>query len=285
MYVWVVRENMQMLYTESRLPLLDGDRRVARELHLEAIERVIRTMRARVCAPVDTSLSLEDMADIACLSPYYFSRVFHQIIGIPPGEFLATLRLEAAKRLLLTTSLSVTDICFEVGYTGLGSFTTRFTQMVGVSPRQLRHLANTTTSPVPEENGCFAIEQLPEPPVLSITGLRGHIHTPHAFNGFIFAGLFPKPIPQGQPAACTQLCAPGPYHIDPVPDGVYYLLVAALPASKDVQQSLLLGDVSFVGAQGPLLIQHGRAQRSVDIMLRPHRVTDPPIIMALLGRP
>src|SRR5215471_21715534 len=113
------------------------------ETHRLTVERVIRAMRERIYQP----LSLEDMADVAHLSPYHFSRVFHNIIGVPPGEFLAALRLEEAKRLLLTTSLSVTDICFELGYASLGSFTTRFTQLVGVPPRLLRRLAEDFTMP------------------------------------------------------------------------------------------------------------------------------------------
>src|SRR5436190_3206023 len=123
---------MLMLQAEDTQVALEDTRNSTRFYHREAIDQVIRTMRTRLHEP----LSLEDMADIACLSPYYFNRVFHQVIGIPPGEFLATLRLESAKHLLLTTSLSITDICFEVGYAGLGSFTTRFTQLVGVPPRQ-----------------------------------------------------------------------------------------------------------------------------------------------------
>ncbi len=99
-------------------------------LHMTLVERVIQMMHVYVAE----SLSLEDMADIACLSPYYFNRIFHQHIGIPPGEFFATLRLHVAKRLLLTTEASITEICFSVGYSGLGSFTTRFTQLVGLSP-------------------------------------------------------------------------------------------------------------------------------------------------------
>ena len=55
-------------------------------LHQMAIERVILVMRERLHEP----LSLEDMADIAHLSPYHFSRVFHRLIGVPPGEFLPT---------------------------------------------------------------------------------------------------------------------------------------------------------------------------------------------------
>src|ERR1019366_7771815 len=109
--------------------LLENNYVTTRELHQVAVERAIQTMHERLCDP----LSLDDMADIACLSPYYFSRVFHQIVGVPPCEFLATLRINRAKHLLLTTSLSVTAICFEVGYVSRGSFTTRFTQQVGLA--------------------------------------------------------------------------------------------------------------------------------------------------------
>ncbi|HLG78582.1 MAG TPA: helix-turn-helix transcriptional regulator, partial [Ktedonobacteraceae bacterium] len=101
------------------------------------VERVIVVMRERLCEP----LSLADMADIACVSPFYFCHLFRAVVGIPPGEFLVALRLDAAKRLLLTTNLSVTDVCFEVGYSGLGSFTTRFSQLIGISPRLLRNLS------------------------------------------------------------------------------------------------------------------------------------------------
>src|SRR5262249_28546352 len=107
---------------------------VTAEFHQNAVERVIKVMREHLAEP----LSLGDMADEACLSPYYFNRVFHRSIGLPPCEFLAALRLDAAKKLLLTTDLSVTDVCFTVGYNALGSFTSRFTQQVGLSPRHLR---------------------------------------------------------------------------------------------------------------------------------------------------
>lgn len=244
-----------------------------RSLHQDTIEQVIQTMRTHLHSP----LSLEDMADIACLSPYYFSRVFHQIVGIPPGEFLATLRLDAAKRLLLTTSLSITDICFEVGYVGLGSFTTRFTQLVGVPPRHLRHLArNVGLPPLGKSHENIA----PLSPS-SGRGLTGHIQTSTPFKGLIFAGLFPKPIPQASPVRCTLLTAPGPFHITVIPDGCYFLMVAAFPFSENPHTYLLPGDSVQVGIHGPLLIRNGIASEPVDMMLRSWRLTDPPIISAL----
>lgn len=97
--------------------------------HLEAVERVIAAMRERV----DNTLPLYAMAEIAHLSPYHFARTFRQVTGIPPGEFLGNLRLQRAKELLLTTDLSASEVCFEVGYASLGTFTTRFTQLVSVT--------------------------------------------------------------------------------------------------------------------------------------------------------
>lgn len=242
--------------------------------HLLVVERVISYIRENV----QESLSLDDLADIACLSPYYFNRIFHGLIGIPPGEFLAALRLNAAKRLLLTTSLSVTDICFEVGYSGLGSFTTRFSQQIGVSPRLLRNLAQEQIVFSPLELERTAMTQ-PAPPRQN--SLTGHISLPNSFSGIIFAGLFPKPIPQGRPVRCTMLTAPGAYHIDLIPPGRYYLMVAAFPWSNDPQTYLLPDASLLVGSDGPLTICQHSILEPVDLMLRPLCPTDPPILSAL----
>jgi AraC family transcriptional regulator len=242
--------------------------------HQLIVERVISYIRDNV----QEALSLDDLADIACLSPYYFSRIFHNLVGIPPGEFLAALRLNAAKRLLLTTSLTVTDICFEVGYSGLGSFTTRFSQQIGVSPRLLRNLAqeHLVFSPLELE---LAEMTLPTSPCKN--SLTGHIFLPHTFKGLIFAGLFPKPIPQGRPVRCTMLTAPGSYHIDRIPPGRYYLMVAAFPLSNNPQTYLLPDATLMVGSSGPLTICQNAIPEPVDLLLRPLRSTDPPILSAL----
>jgi AraC-like DNA-binding protein len=253
---------------------IDGEQVSTQASHLLAVERVIQAMREHLHEP----LSLEDMASIACLSPYYFSRVFHNIIGAPPGEFLAALRLDAAKRLLLTTSLSVTDICFEVGYTGLGSFTTRFTQSVGLPPRLLRHQAWNTAIPSLEPRCSLDMTSSSS---LCQGGLRGQIRAESSFRGFIFAGLFPRAIPQGRPVRCTLLSQPGPYHIDLIPDGRYYLMVAAFPVTTDPQVFLLPNERLLVGIQGPLMICNGSVPEPVDVVLRPLCPTDPPIIVAL----
>src|SRR5579859_5367880 len=102
-----------------------------------AIERAIDTMWARYHEP----LSLADIADTAILSKFYFSRVFRNFTGTSPGRFLTAIRLSKAKQLLLETSLSVAEISYMVGYNSLGTFTSRFTHSVGVSPARYRALS------------------------------------------------------------------------------------------------------------------------------------------------
>src|SRR5215213_3589316 len=105
--------------------------------HHEAVERVIRMMHDRL----DEPLTLQEMSRTAYISPYHFNRIFRHITGIPPNKFLYALRLETAKRLLLTTNTSVTNVCFDVGYNSLGTFIRRFTGLVGLSPSHFRSLA------------------------------------------------------------------------------------------------------------------------------------------------
>jgi AraC family transcriptional regulator len=262
-----------MLQIEAWQSEVESYRVSTQILHLEAVERVIQTMQERI----QETLSLEDMADIACLSPYYFCRVFHQIVGIPPGEFLATQRLNTAKRLLLTTSLNVTDICFEVGYVGIGSFTTRFTQQVGVAPRHLRHLVNNVGIPPLISPAECSANQLCA--AASMRGVYGRIHIAEPFSGIIFTGLFPRRIPQGRPVRCTRITEPGAF--DQVPDGCYFLLSAAFPISQDPRVYLLPDKTVKVGGYGPLLVQNGVVSEPVEITLRPLSLTNPPILAAL----
>jgi AraC family transcriptional regulator len=262
------------MLAENTSTLLENNYVTTRDLHQTAVERVIQTMHERLRDP----LSLDDMADIACLSPYYFSRVFHQIVGVPPCEFLATLRIERAKRLLLTTSLSVTTICFEVGYVGLGSFTTRFTQQVGLAPGQLRTLVRNIALPA----SLLDTKQRKSPTLFPHTpSVCGRILTIEPFHGLIFAGLFPSPIPQGRPVRCTHLQAPGPYTISNVPDGRYFLLVAALPISEKLCTYLLPQDNVLIGTAGPILVKQGKASQECTVVLHVPCLTDPPLISAL----
>src|SRR5258707_11254359 len=205
--------------TASPIYFEDATHQLTLAAQTQAVESAIQAMHTHL----HEVLTLEDLASVACLSPSHFTRVFGRLIGIPPGEFLSALRFQAARRLLMTTSLSVTDICFEVGYTSLGSFTSRFTHLVGLSPRLLRQRAHAFEPPPAEPaEGC-----LTAPSCLPMKhALLGRISAPATFRGTIYVGLFSSPIPQGTPVRCTTLSSPFWYQLNDVPDGIYHLRAA-----------------------------------------------------------
>ena len=82
-------------------------------------------------------LDVPSMARAALMSPAHFSRKFRAAYGETPYTYLMTRRIERAKA-LLRQGLTVTDTCFAVGCTSLGSFSSRFTEVVGVTPSQYR---------------------------------------------------------------------------------------------------------------------------------------------------
>ena len=91
-------------------------------------------------------VSLPDVAAHAKLSPYHFLRVYKQAYGETPHEFLTRLRMVRAKTLLARGSHNVTEACFEVGFSSLGSFSALFAHRVGLSPSEYRRYARSTIS-------------------------------------------------------------------------------------------------------------------------------------------
>jgi AraC-like DNA-binding protein len=83
-------------------------------------------------------LNVDDLAAVAGLSRAHFSREFRRAFGESPHAYLLTRRLERAAALLRTTDNSVTEICFAVGLSSLGSFTTSFKRTYGVTPSDYR---------------------------------------------------------------------------------------------------------------------------------------------------
>ena len=245
--------------------------------HRRAVERVITSARGRLCEPI----SLRDMSRVAYLSAFHFNRVFHQITGLPPAKFISAMRLEEAKRLLLNTNRSITDISFEVGYTSLSTFTRRFNQRVGLGPREFRYLAERIT-PGSVESLCAHYAELTGR-AMPAPSVEGRIDSPNPGDGPIFVGLFHAHIPQSRPVGGALLTSPGAFRIGPVPDGIYHLLAAALPRLADTLGYLLPDSASLsVGtANGPVIVQQGRASGPLTISLRPMALTDPPLLVSL----
>jgi AraC-like DNA-binding protein len=89
-------------------------------------------------------ITLPDISAQANLSPYHFLRVHKLTFQETPHEFVTRLRIERAKTLLAGGSHNVTEACFEVGFSSLGSFSTLFTQRVGLSPSEYRRYVRSS---------------------------------------------------------------------------------------------------------------------------------------------
>lgn len=98
-------------------------------------------------------LDVAALARVALMSPAHFSRQFHKAYGESPYSYLMTRRIERAKALLRRGDLSVTEVCMTVGCTSLGSFSARFTELVGESPSAYRARDHRALARVP---ACFA---------------------------------------------------------------------------------------------------------------------------------
>jgi AraC-like DNA-binding protein len=102
------------------------------------LERHLLRARDLVDRRYDEPLDLRVLAQEAHVSPRHFSRSFRRVFGETPYQYLLSRRLERARHLLRTTEMPVAEICLEVGFTSVGSFTTTFKRHVGVSPTTFR---------------------------------------------------------------------------------------------------------------------------------------------------
>ncbi|MEV7327414.1 helix-turn-helix transcriptional regulator [Micromonospora sp. NPDC093244] len=234
----------------------------------------IKSAIARIWEGYSEPLSLDEIAKSAILSRFHFSRVFRAATRVSPGRYLSAVRIYQAKRLLATTSMSVTDISLAVGFNSLGSFTNHFTDSVGTSPSRFRRMwtEGIRGTPQPED------EALPESG--SITGT---VTLPAGYaTARVYIGAFDTPIIQRRPAAWTVVEAEAGtkarYCLPDVSPGQWFVRAVATADSVDpepwTRRSLLLGDVD------PVTVAD-RSTSMVGIALRPKRTTDLPILYAI----
>ncbi|MBL3685882.1 AraC family transcriptional regulator [Leucobacter zeae] len=114
-----------------------GARSAQRESRLRDLV-LLRRVRDRIDRDYAQPLDVESLARGVGLSAGHLSREFRAAYGESPYSYLMTRRIERAMTLLRRGDLSVTEVCFAVGYGSLGTFTTRFTELVGVSPGRYR---------------------------------------------------------------------------------------------------------------------------------------------------
>jgi AraC-like DNA-binding protein len=110
---------------------------------------LLRRVRDRMDRAYAQPLDVEALARGVHMSAGHLSRQFRLAYGESPYSYLMTRRIERAMALLRRGDLSVTEVCFEVGCSSLGTFSTRFTELVGVPPSTYRDQSSPTTAGLP----------------------------------------------------------------------------------------------------------------------------------------
>jgi AraC-like DNA-binding protein len=122
--------------------------RSAEAQHLDDLAR-LRRVRDRIDREYAQPLDVEALARGAFMSAGHLSREFRLAYGESPYGYLMTRRIERAMALLRRGDLRVTDVCFAVGYGSLGTFSSRFTELVGMPPSTYRRQAANATMGLP----------------------------------------------------------------------------------------------------------------------------------------
>jgi AraC-like DNA-binding protein len=114
----------------------------------------LRRARDRIDRHYAEPLDLDDLAGTAGISKFHFHRLFAATYGRTPAAYLSERRIERAQDLLRATNLTVTEVCNAVGYSSLGSFSSRFRELVGESPREFQRRWSDGAPKIP---GCFVL--------------------------------------------------------------------------------------------------------------------------------
>jgi AraC-like DNA-binding protein len=136
----------------------------------------------------DRPVSIREVARDAGMSPFHFIRQFQSVFGNTPHQFRIQARLDRAKNLLALSDYSVTDVCMEIGFSSLGTFSDLFARRVGATPSEYRRRVRSLiclpgTLPIQLTPGCltlmgaaFAIFEKQERAILADAGreLAGH---------------------------------------------------------------------------------------------------------------
>lgn len=234
-----------------------------------AITHAVQSAIAEMKSDPECPGGITAVAERSFYSKYHFTREFSRITGTTPRRYLAAIRMERAKRYLAVDRLSVAAVSHLVGYASVGTFSTRFTELVGVAPRAWR-----------EAYGECAVSA--HVVGTGPTVCRGRLSVPRGLLKSptkLYVGAFPDSIIQGRPLASTVVCGPGEFTLEGVPDLPVTVVacVAVRPADGDPTATRIYG---YARRARP-------DQTDVQVRLRPQAPTDPPLVLACqtgLGR-
>lgn len=230
------------------------------------VELAVRIIRERYAEP----LSLDDIARAGLVSKFHLLRVFRQVTGVTPGRFLGAVRMSEAKRLLRNSDLAVAAISSTVGYSSTGSFTSRFTESVGIPPTQYRQLSRGEGEHVVRPSADGRVD-------MTRCQLRGVARAGAEPVSSIYIGSFGSPILQGHPSSWTTTEQLGPFVLQQVPRGSFYVHATMRAAQEKPLETMLL-----TATLGPIRIDPYTSSE-VELVLSPQDWSKPPILFAAPG--
>ncbi|HEY3467314.1 MAG TPA: AraC family transcriptional regulator [Amycolatopsis sp.] len=251
-----------------------------------AVLRAIEMILERYFEPI----TLSALASEVFVSPFHFSRIFAKATGVTPGRFLTAVRLFEAKRLLLTTSLTVSDIVCSVGYSSVGTFTSRFARAVGMTPTEYREpeVGELLVAHSAYFQRLPALRSLREAgsTCASLQGgnerLAVRLRFPNgAAPATVLVGVFADSVPQSGPVAFGGLAdsEAGDLTIHGVPEGTWTVIAVA---DHGAGRQPAGGPAFTIGTATATVTPFEPAE--VAIRLRPPALTDPPIAITLASR-
>ncbi|MDT0453617.1 AraC family transcriptional regulator [Streptomyces hesseae] len=242
---------------------------------LASVERAIRRMRDHL----GETQCLTDHAEAGLFSPFHFHRVFRGVTAVTPARFLAALRMAEAQRMMIRGSPRVTDVCTAVGYASLGTFTTQFTRLVGMSPSRFKALV--------DRHGDRGIGEVVD--ASGLTGPNGPTGPGRAAeitgratgtapaDAVLFTGLFPHGVPQDLPVACAVTAATATVRLRPPADADHHVLAVCFDRATRVADAL----DDPAGAHRSVATTRAPTHGSFRLRLRTPALSDPPIVLAL----
>ncbi|RPF19718.1 helix-turn-helix transcriptional regulator [Myceligenerans xiligouense] len=227
-------------------------------------------VRQAVQAMTDDLGCDEGIASIAAAnfySKFHFTREFSRITGTTPRRYLAALRMQRAKELLLQSDLGVVDVSTTVGYMSVGTFSSRFSALVGVSPREWRRLRGLTAA-APDVHG-------PGRTVLRgrVQLLEGVAEAP----ADVFVAVYEDSVIQGLPVACTRATTGAVFELRGVPAGSWVVSVLLRFLTSD--------GVEALRDRCQVTVSDDPATRHLPLRLQPSTPCefDPPVIFSGVG--
>lgn len=251
---------------------IGGDSLAARQETSEFHERGVRLAISDMYSSFGASRTLREMAGTAFMSQFHFVRVFGSITGSSPMRFLNSIRIQEAKRLLVVSDESVTDVSFSTGYSSVGTFTRTFTEYVGVSPTSFRKGARLF--------GDIRLKVVAD--MLNVPEracVSGGIHLEVSCEcplDLVVAALFSTPIPRATPIECVCSSAPGKMSFGARSGSARFIFAIGATCGATLLEALLC-------EQSRVLVGSLRlfgSETSGSITLRQREWMDPPIVTA-----